>query len=119
MKIDQKLLSSLSNRVYIFSVDTIGFVKSLRKAGIESAQIYLLLKKAGELSTTYLDVEDVTDNKEFEKKISECKTFATIALDLLQKIEVNKPFLNEKVNLTIEVSEFVKIFGKILEDLKS
>jgi len=115
MFIDASFFDQLSNRVYIFSVNTFGFAKSLQKAGFSTPIDGVLVKAAGEISKYFLDLDEIDDKEQFLKHLNICKESAEISMKMLQKIEISdKILLNEKVDLTIESSELLNVFTEIL-----
>ena len=66
-KIHQKKIEDLSNTVYIYSVDIIGFAKSLREKSYNNKLITTIVNNTGKLSVDLLDTVDIID----DKKISE------------------------------------------------
>ncbi|MEN8119129.1 MAG: hypothetical protein ABFS35_02235 [Bacteroidota bacterium] len=102
---------SLELKVFAFSVDVVSFVKSLEKAGRVTVVINNLLNLANEFYLNYLAAEEALG--EYDKKtfLEESKDSAKKCLKLLQSIKVEKEFLNEKVDLIIEIAELIREIG--------
>ena len=71
MKYLQEDLDDLSNKVYIFSINTLSFVKSLEKSDTKPENAVILLTLAGKLTDILLDTADKTDRSEIIKDLGE------------------------------------------------
>ncbi len=115
MPLDIKLVETLSNQLYFFSINVVGFVKSLQKASLQTPQSIALIKSAGDLSMQFMDIDDITEETEQKKRVVLCLQRSKECLKLLQEIQVqNKNLLNEKVDLTIEAANILKTFEGIV-----
>jgi len=99
---------NLELKVFAFSVDVISFVKSLEKSGKINSVFKNLLKVVNEFYSNYLDAEEALDEYDKSRFLEESKVNAEKCLELLQSIEVSNEFLNERVDLIIEVAELIK-----------
>lgn len=108
----EEQLSKLESKIYIFSVDVFSFVKTLLDMNITNSDTTGLLKSSNLLYTKFLDVfENQPSN--FDTSISACLELSAKCSGFLEKIEVEKKLLNEKIDLIIESKEIVTALEKI------
>ena len=95
-------------KVFAFSVDVLSFVKSVEKSENKNSELISLLNEANEFYSNFIAAEDTLDEHDKNSFYSESKKNAQKCLDLLQSIELENKFLNEKVDLIIEVAGLIK-----------
>jgi hypothetical protein len=110
--------TDFEQRSYIFSINSVSFVKSMQKAGLQNEMTILLMKQSSQVSLKILDAYDIENEIEVNKLIIESLELLKSCHFLLQNIRVNddKLLLNEKADLQIEASFLVKDIVKYLED---
>ncbi len=104
----QKQLEILSNKSYIFSVNTLSFVKSLQKAGYHSGRNNKLLQLAGKLADILLETADKTDKEEILSDLKLSEETVDTFFNLMQDIKTNGALANEKADLHIDAFKLRK-----------
>jgi len=101
-------LQDIELKAYAFSINMFSFVKTLEKAGKADNTTTYLLNLANSFYTNYLAAVDA--KSEYERKVflEESKNIAEECLSVLQSFETENKFLNEKVDLIIEIAELNK-----------
>jgi len=99
----------LELKVFAFSVDVVSFVKSVEESEGANSTLKSLLNEANGFYSNFIDAEDSTGKYDKNSFYSESKKCAQKCLDLLQSIELESKFLNEKVDLIIEVAGLIKM----------
>ena len=101
-------LQSIELKVYAFSINVFSFVKTLDKAKKTNEHTNILLNLANSFYTNFLAAVEAKGEYEQKSFIEESKVQAKKCLSILQSFETENKFLNEKVDLTIEIAELIK-----------
>jgi len=105
MKLD---VEALETKVYTFSINVVSFVKSMEQAGLKDKPLQMLMYSAKQFYDLYLDFVDEEDEESSLYILKECLTQGRKCLDILQNMGVHEEFLNEKVDLVIDVAGLIK-----------
>ena len=108
----EDLLTKLESKIYIFSVDVFSFVKTLADRNISNPNTTALTKTSNRLYTKFLDIFESAPG-DLKKIVSECREMASECAIILDKIEVEKKMLNERIDLLIESKEILKQLDEI------
>ncbi len=81
-------MQELEKETYNFAVQTIGFVRSLEKAG-SNHDLAKLKTSAAKVSTIFIEAMEANENKEFADNLRECLKHAKHAHEELNKISVS------------------------------
>ena len=111
-------LEDLSNRAYIFSINTLSFVKSIQKKGIQVPNANKLLKAAGKIADILLETADNKNIDDTRLDLTMSDKQLKVYSDLLQTIEVEGLLANEKADLHIDSFEIQKEIAELLEFVK-
>ncbi|MCF6243309.1 MAG: hypothetical protein L3J74_18480 [Bacteroidales bacterium] len=95
-------------KVYAFSINVISFVKSMEKAGTGDEPLQILVHSAKQFYDLYIDYVDEEDEDTKPYVLKECLKYGNKCLDILQNMGVPEEFLNEKVDLVIDVAGLIK-----------
>lgn len=101
-------LQDIELKVYAFSINVFSFVKTLEKAGKANDAISYILNAANSFYANYLAAIEAKGKHEQNVFLGESKKNAEECLNGLQSFETDKRFLNEKVDLIIEIAELKK-----------
>jgi len=101
-------VEALETKVYAFSINVLSFVKSMEKSGQEDEPLQILLHSAKQFYDLYLDFVDEEDTDSKPYILKECVKYGEKCLDILQNMGVPEEFLNEKVDLIIDVAGLIK-----------
>lgn len=105
MKIDSE---TFEVKVYAFSINVFSFVKSMQDAGHDNILLQIVLQSAKDFYDSFLDYVDEEDEIFKENILENCLNFARKSFDVLQNMKVPDEFLNEKVDLVIDVAGLIK-----------
>jgi hypothetical protein len=105
-------VESLEVKVYAFSINVISFVKSMGKNGLGNEPLQVLLHAAKQFYDLYLDFADEEEQDSKPYILKECVKYGKKCLDILQNMGVPEEFLNEKVDLVIDVAGLIKELEK-------
>lgn len=105
MKVD---IEHMEVKIYAFSINVISFVKSMEKAGLNNKPLQILLNSAKQFYDLYLDFADEEDFENKETILKSCTKYGHKCLEIMQNMDVPKEFLNEKVDLVIDVAELIR-----------
>jgi len=108
--------TDLEQRSYIYTINVISFVKSMKKAGIENENLTKLMKFASDFGKIILDIIDIEDNNIIKTKLEKSLGLAKNCHELFMNIRCNenKELINEKADLQIETTYFVNTILKLL-----
>ncbi len=101
-------VENMEVKVYAFSINVISFVKSMEKAGSVDEPLQILLYSAKQFYDLYLDFVDEEDEDTKPYVLKECLKYGHKCLDILQNMGVPEEFLNEKVDLVIDIAGLIK-----------
>lgn len=102
-------IESIEVKVYAFSINVISFVKSMEKAGLLDEPLQILLNAAKQFYDLYLDFVDEENRDTKPYILKECLKYGHKCWDILQNMGVPEEFLNEKVDLVIDIAGLIKI----------
>lgn len=119
MSADEKKYD-LEERTFVFSKLFLTTVNQLPRTFINSNLISQSLRSSTSIGANYREACEAESKKERIYRISICKKEAKETLYWVQLLkEFNHPKLEDLNKLEQEVTELMKIFGKIAEKLKS
>ncbi len=101
-------VENIEVEVYAFSINVISFVKSMQKAGSGNEPLQILLHSAKQFYDLYIDYADEQDEDTKPYIFEECLKYGKKCLDILQNMGVPEEFLNEKVDLVIDIAGLMK-----------
>jgi len=112
-------IAKFSNRTYIFSINVISFLKSLKKSSIENENTSYLAQNIGLLSEITLDLEDLNDLNEIIASLKKTSNFANKILDNLRSISCKKELLNEKSDLQVEIYSIIQEINDLISNFET
>lgn len=101
--------TKFENRAYFFSIDTVSFVKSMKKAGFGNEMLNMLINNAAKFNSLISDSYEVSGDVQ-KKMLDDSIELIKSCHYLLQNIRANddKLLLKEKANLQIEASSLTQ-----------
>ena len=118
-KIQNTKRYDLEDRTYKFTKQVIEYVNKLSKttSSIEIAK--QLIRSAGSIGANYIEANEALSKKDFAMRIKICRKEAKETRYWLKLSEPAADLKATQQELIQEVTELMKIFGSIVEKLKS
>ncbi len=101
-------IQKLSNKAYLFSVDTIVFSKEFEKNERNSPYWNALVSSAGYLAATMLNCEEADSPEKQSELLKQASDLADKCQTLLREIKCTGALLNEKTDLILETYQIKK-----------
>ncbi len=115
MNVSPQTLETLSNRGYMFSVNTVSLIKSMEKANFKTPASGKLLNDASEIANILLDVPDQIDESLIERDLRTVFDLVQNYFDTLQTFQTTGALANEKADLHIDAFKLRKELAKLLD----
>jgi hypothetical protein len=111
-------MQELEKKAYIYSVEAIGFGKSMEKTNNEKEQINEFKIKSGELYKLIAETHKTEGNEEFADLLRNAKQLAPELNEMLSVIKVeDTAFAKQKEQLTQYLSQIEKKLDEILSKI--
>ena len=109
---DKLELNNLEQPIYMFVINVVSFIKTLKKVGYENNLTSDLASKVNSLNETYINLLDNFASKNLKIEIQNCKEISTKCHEILTKIDFDdKNIINEQADLIIEANLLSKQFS--------
>jgi hypothetical protein len=111
-------VQELESKTYNFSVQAIGFIKSLEKE-LPHLVNEELRKAAGEVSLKFMDAMESLENKDFSENIRKSYNNAKRSFDILKSMNCseNKELQKQKAELLTDLHEINENLSSIISKL--
>jgi len=114
MNISSQTLETLSNRGYMFSINTVSLIKSMEKANFKTPASAKLLNYASEIANILLDLPDQIDQSLVERDLRSVYALTVNYFDTLQSFQTTGALANEKADLHIDAYKLKKELAELL-----
>ncbi len=104
----------LEERTAVFAENSRAFVKRLRRTigNIEDAKQFI--RASGSIGANYIEANEAIGKRDFVMKIKICRREAKETCYWLRLLDVDGELEHERLKLSSEAKELMKIFGAIL-----
>lgn len=111
--------SEFNQRIYIFSINIGSFVNDLNLFLSKNDEALLLVKNCKEIVASMENITNMSNKEKILSKLEACKSLLNYCYSVLINIKLTDKFLqNEKSDLIIELSDFLKNFTNIIFEYK-
>lgn len=111
--------SDLEERTFNFARDVRDFIRRLPRGIITAADGAQLVRSSGSIGANYIEAQEAMSRKDFGMRIKICRKEAKESKYWLALLDVPAQAVHEHKRLQREASELLKIFGAIVQKLRT